>query len=91
VEQAISLPTRIPNSKSTSKKPKITQNGKLYEKKNKSSNNTPSTLISPNFQHIIDKNPQLQLPSGTQFQFNDSNMIYDNNGNDNIITNPLVD
>ncbi|KAL4126342.1 hypothetical protein QTP88_010564 [Uroleucon formosanum] len=66
---------------------------KVVQKKNnnKSSNITPSTPISPNFQHIIDKNPQLQLPSSTQFQFNDSNMIHVINGNDNIITNPSVD
>lgn len=63
----------------------------VQKKNNKSSNNTPSTPISPNLQHIIDRNPQLQLPSGTQFQFNDSNITHVNNDNDNIITLPAVD
>jgi hypothetical protein len=66
---------------------------KVVQKKNnnKSSNISSSTPISPNLQHIIDNKPQLQLPAGTQFQFNDFNMIHVNNGNDIINMNLLVD
>lgn len=65
----------------------------VQKKKNnhKSSNNTTSTPISPNLQHIIDNKPQLLIPSGTQFQFNDSNLLHVDNGNDKIITNLSVD
>jgi len=59
-------------------------------KKNKLANNTALPEISRNFQHIIDKNPQL-LHFGTQFQFNHDNAGYNKNSTDSIISNAPAD